>query len=361
MASSSNSIPSLLDCVVRQDPPAVSQPLNIGMVGTGNITRMHLAGYRWAGLEVAAAYDADRKKADERAGEFGIPAVAGSLDELLELPGIGICDIAFPGNARLDAVEIIAEAGKHILVQKPLADDFATAKRMVEICEAAGVVLAVNQNARFCPQYRTVKNLLSSGLLGEPYYAVHYLASNQDGMPHHAPWLTEAERYQILQFGIHHIDQICWWFGRTPRAVTVVNSRKPGQQFRGDMLATLCFDFGETSGATLLELNALNRARPYKVTFEVSATRGAVVGSVDGDIIVYHDDLGEGQSLHLKPEGCWFPNAFGEVMADLQNAVSGHRDPEVSGRANLATLAVVEACYRSIVEKRTITAAEFPQ
>ncbi|MFP4068994.1 MAG: Gfo/Idh/MocA family protein [Opitutales bacterium] len=344
-------------CIIRQQPEKLQRPLGIGIVGAGNITNMHLRGYAWAGLPVVAIMDLDSSKAEARAKEHGIPHVAGSLEELIARPEVEIVDVTFPGNARLEAVRAIAEAGKPLLVQKPLADDLETAREIVRTCREAGVALAVNQNARFNPQYRTARRLVEEGVLGEVYHALHHLSSNHDGMPHHAPWLYTPERYQILQFGVHHLDQICTWFGRMPRAVTATNTRKPGQQFKGDMLATICLDFGDTAGATLLELNALHAKRPYEATFEINGTRGALIGSFDGDLRLYHEDLGKDPKL-IRPEGNWFPNAFGMVMLDFQQALRDGREPEVSGEANLPLLALIEDCYRSIQERRTITENE---
>lgn len=340
--------------IAHQKKPTVPRPLKIGIVGAGNITRMHLRGYAWAGLEVAAITDLNPEAAKSRAGEFGIPSVAPSLDGLLADPAVELVDVTFPGNARQEAIRKIAAAGKPVLVQKPLADDLEVAREIVATCDGAGVPLAVNMNARFNPHYRTVMNIAQAGLLGELYHAVHYMKSHHDGMPHHAKWLTEPKRYQVLQHGVHHVDQVCSWFGRQPRRVTAVNVRKPGQQFRGEMLATVAFDFGETVGATLLELNALPHCRPFETDFELTGTKGSLVGSIMGELRLYHEALPEGGPLVLKPEGSWFPNAFGEVMGRYQMALGEGGEPDASGRDHLAILEVIEAAYQSMEQGRSI-------
>jgi predicted dehydrogenase len=340
--------------IAHQQKPVVPHPLKIGMVGAGNITRMHLAGYAWAGLEVASITDLNPEAARARAEEFGIPSVAPSLDDLLADPAVELVDVTFPGNGRLEAIRKIAAAGKPVLVQKPLADDLEVARAIVATCEGEGVPLAVNMNARFNPNYRTAMNIAESGLLGELYHGVHYLKSDHDGMPHHAKWLTEPRRYQILQYGVHHVDQVCAWFGRLPRGVTAVNVRKPGQQFRGEMLATVAFDFGETAGATLLELNALPHCRPFETDFELTGTAGSLVGSIMGELQLYHEALPEGEPLVINPEGSWFPNAFGEVMARYQIALGEGGDPDATGRDHVAILEVIEAAYQSMEKEKKI-------
>ena len=343
-----------------QTPSTTPLPeLRIGLVGAGNITRVHLKGYAWAGIPVAAITDLNAETARQRAKEFGIPAVAEDLEALVARDDVDVLDVNFPGNARLPVVERIAKAGKPVLVQKPLADDYETARQMVEICEAAQVPLAVNMNARFSPVYRSARRIVEAGLLGQVYHGFHRLCSNHDGMPHHAAWLTEPERYQILQFGVHHIDAVNAWFGGQPRSVTATTTRKPGQQFRGEMMANLAFAYGDHAGADLLEYNALHATRPYASVFEIQGTRGALLGDFAGTLHLYHEELGEGEGHVLRPEGNWFPNAFGMVMADFLRAVAHEKPPEASGRQHLEVLRTIEGCYRSLAERRTVDSGEF--
>ena len=69
---------------------------------------------------------------------------------------------------------------KHLLMQKPMAHSLAAAREMVELAERHGVLLAVNQNARWSPQYRAARLAIEAGLLGEVYLLVHEMQSTQD-------------------------------------------------------------------------------------------------------------------------------------------------------------------------------------
>jgi len=329
----------------RWKPAHDLPPAGIGIVGAGNIVKnVHLPAYRAGGFRVEAIHDADTAKAQALAQAFGIPRVARSLDELLGLPEVKVVDVAIPGAGRLEVVRQAAASGRHLLVQKPLADTLAEAREIVLAAEKAGVVLAVNQNARMAPDYRFAAEMARSGLLGGVFYAAHLLWSNHDQMPHHAPWLTGAERYQIVQYGVHHIDLMRFWFGRTPQAVVAQISRRPGQQFRGDMMATVALDFGGEAQASLIETNALGLSRPAARQFEVAGTAATVRGE-DGRVSVWP----EFSRVELRPalEGSWFPGAFTAVMGDFLEAVHTGRAPMAAGRDNLETLAVVEAAYRS--------------
>jgi predicted dehydrogenase len=117
----------------------------IGIVGCGGIVNYaHLPAYRANGLNVVACYDINRATAEQTAREHGIPQVAGSLAELLADERVQIVDIAVPPQHQLATVEQVAAAGKHMLCQKPLSNDYRAALRIVQLARSAGVKLAVN-------------------------------------------------------------------------------------------------------------------------------------------------------------------------------------------------------------------------
>lgn len=336
----------------RWKPSLDLPPAGIGVVGAGNIVKnVHLPAYRAGGYAVRAIFDADAAKAGAVAQAFGIPRVARTLAELLDDREVKVVDVAIPGAGRVEVVRQVAAAGRPMLVQKPLADTLGEAREIVGLAEAAGVLLAVNQNARMAPDYRFAAEMVRAGLLGTPFYAAHLLWSNHDQMTHHAPWLTDAARYQIVQYGVHHIDLMRFWFGRTPEAVVAQISRRPGQRFRGDMMATVALDFGGEAQASVIETNALGLSRPAVRQFEIAGTSATLRGE-DGRVVVWP----EFSRVELRPalEGNWFPGAFTAVMGDFLEAVHSGRAPMVSGRDHLETLAVVEAAYRAAETGRRV-------
>src|SRR6187402_1146723 len=131
-------------------PDGAGRHRGIGIIGCGGIVSgAHLPAYTAAGLNVVAVYDIDADKAAEVAARFGVPTVADSAEALIATDGVDIVDIAVPPWEQPAIVEVVAAAGKHMLCQKPLALDYATALAEVETAEAAGVMLAVNQQMRW--------------------------------------------------------------------------------------------------------------------------------------------------------------------------------------------------------------------
>ncbi len=108
----------------------------IGSIGCGGVVQYaHMPAYKKVNFNVVAAYDINKETAVKLAQEFNIPKVYDSVDELLADPKVEIVDIAVPPWAQLEIVEKVAAAGKHMLCQKPLADDFSDAVRIVELAE----------------------------------------------------------------------------------------------------------------------------------------------------------------------------------------------------------------------------------
>jgi len=148
-------------------PPKIDY--GIGIIGCGGIVNYaHLPAYRQAGFQVLTCYDRDPDAAVRTAMEHGIPSVAGSVDELLADPQIEIVDIAVTPWDQVRIAARAVAAGKHLLCQKPLADTYSDAVRLVTSARERGVKLAVNQQMRWDAGIAVAKQLIEQGALGIP-------------------------------------------------------------------------------------------------------------------------------------------------------------------------------------------------
>jgi predicted dehydrogenase len=117
----------------------------IGIIGCGSIVNhAHLPAYRKFGFKVVACCDIREEAARQTAERFGILKWFTDYRHLLDLPEVEIVDIAIHQQGRVEIVQAAAQAGKHILIQKPFAHDMENALAMVEVCEKFGVKLMVN-------------------------------------------------------------------------------------------------------------------------------------------------------------------------------------------------------------------------
>ena len=139
----------------------------IGIVGCGNIVRhAHLPAYAEYGLDVVGVYDPNPTATAGVQEGFGVRRIFGSLDELLADPAVGIVDVATHAALRAPIVHAAIAAGKHVLAQKPLAPDLATARKSVADAAHRGLHLAVNQNGRWAPPWRVASLLVERGRSG---------------------------------------------------------------------------------------------------------------------------------------------------------------------------------------------------
>lgn len=331
----------------------------IGIVGAGFIVEgCHLPAYTGAGYRTVGITSRTGERARDLAGRFGIPKAYGSLDELLSDGEVEVVDVAVPPHAQPEVVRRVAEAGKHVLAQKPLATSYGEARETVEACEGAGVRLVVNQNGRYDPAIRAAKDLLEKGLVGRPVVATIELRFK----PHWQPYQMEYERLMFLFMSIHHLDQFRFFFG-TPDAIYASSRPHPSGEFKGEYLGAYILEYEDGPMATAWDDGFTWDEPGFGVFYRIEGTEGVVkmdIGWPRGGpsrISFYSKALGD---VWFEPEleGSWFPGAFRYTMGELFREIETGEESPISGRNNLETMAMVEACYVSDREKRAVAISE---
>jgi predicted dehydrogenase len=186
------------------------RPVRIGLVGAGAIMRLSHAPTIAATpeAELAGVFDPDSGRADALAAEFGGKAYR-ELDSMLEARDIDAVIVATPNAHHEEPVVAAARRGRHVFCEKPLAIDIASARRMVDACAQAGVVLQVGFNQRFWTQVQIAKALLDSGFIGKVHQMRSVYSEKSTAYP-------AATRYRydlalsggatIIDLTIHRID-----------------------------------------------------------------------------------------------------------------------------------------------------------
>jgi predicted dehydrogenase len=348
--------------------------LGIGAIGAGFIMRdVQLKAYADAGYKVAAILSRTPEIAREVAALRGIPRVYERIEEMLEDPAVEILDIAVPPDRQL---EIVREAVRHnrrlkgILAQKPLAVTYEDAVEIVRLCEDAKITLAVNQNMRYDQSIVALKRLLDRGDLGTPVLATIEMRA----VPHWQSWLHEYRRLTLLNMSIHHIDCFRYLFGN-PEAIFVSVRKDPRTRFEhedGICLYILEYPDGlratawdDTWAGPRVERDDLN---PY-IKWRVEGTEGLAEGTIgwpnypnrSPSTLTYTTSARPGVWITPRWREVWFPDAFREPMTDLMNAIASGTPPATNGADNLHTMAIVEAGYKSIRERRAVKIAEISQ
>ncbi|SKA24167.1 Gfo/Idh/MocA family protein [Consotaella salsifontis] len=342
----------------------------IGCIGSGFIMRdCHLVAYREAGFNPVAIASRTRDNAAAVAERHGIGKVHDSWQDLVRDRDIEILDIALPPDAQLEVVREAAKEAGHIrgiLCQKPMAMTLAGAREMVELCERAGITLAVNSNMRYDQSIRGLKSLLDQGALGERVLATIEMRA----IPHWQDFWRVYDRVEILNMGIHHIDAFRYLFG-DPEKVTAITRSDPRTRFRHiDGISQYTFKYADDFMATSLDdvwAWPGGESEPdIYIKWRVVGTEGLAQGTIGWprypirtpSTLTFTSNLMRRGWISPSWDKVWFPDAFVGTMAQLLRAVESGTTPEISGRDNLTTLACVEACYRSIAEERTVGLGE---
>ncbi|MCE9530246.1 MAG: Gfo/Idh/MocA family oxidoreductase [Planctomycetes bacterium] len=329
----------------------------------------HLPAYRMAGFQPVAITSRDPAKAKAVAELHGITKVHDTFDALLADPSLEVLDIAVPPDAQPAIIQAAARKGtlKGILAQKPLAMSVRVARACVDVCAAAGITLAVNQNMRFDQSIRAMKDVLSRGWIGDPVLAT----IDMRAIPHWMPWSEGLHSLATFVMSIHHLDTFRYWFGTPDR---VLASTRPDPRTK----------FPHTDGINLYILEHDNGMRccswddvwtgpregaasDIGIRWRVEGTDGLARGTigwpgyparVPSTLDVTSKLLPDGWFQPRWPE-VWFPDAFTGTMAQLLVALEEGTEPEIGGRDNLETIALCEAVFAAAREHRVVTVREF--
>ncbi len=344
-----------------------NRDMGIGIVGAGEIVQAaHLPAYRIAGFRVVGIYDVNIERAQRVAKQFSLATVFDSLDALLDRDDIDIVDIAIPSQYLLGVVEQVVSRRKHVLCQKPLAEAYDTARRIVTVCRDAGVKAAINQQMRWSPGIRASHTIIGRGWLGNLTQAT--IQVNVLTPWDNWPWMTSLPAMELLYHSIHYMDAIRLLYGM-PEYIYADAAKFPGQKWEAPTRTLIHIKFpGECRGLIHDNHNNIAPDDDWYATFRFEGTRGAIKGTNGAlynypvgkeDTIVYlSKDIAGDTWISPRLEGRWFPHAFMGTMGELMRAIEEDREPQNSVEDNLKTLQMVFAAKRSIDENRPVWLGE---
>jgi len=338
----------------------------IGCIGAGFIMRdCHLVAYKDAGFNPHAITSLSLEDSNTIAARHPIQKVYETWQELIRDPEIEIVDIAIPPDAQLEVIKELVTQNDHIkgvLCQKPLAMNYHEARQIVELCDAAGIKLGVNSNMRYDQSIRALKSILNQGFLGEPVLATIEMRA----IPHWQEFLKKYDRLEILNMGIHHIDSFRYLFGN-PERITALTRTDPRTKFNHiDGISQYTFQYANGFMATSLDdvwaWPGEGTEKDIYIKWRVEGTGGMAQGTIGWpkypertpSTLEFTTMQFPGKWIRPKWDKVWFPDAFQGTMAQLLIAVENNTVPEINGKDNLTTMAVIDACYQSIKEQRTI-------
>lgn len=336
----------------------------IGAIGAGFIMKdVQLPSYRAAGMNVVAIASRTPEHARAAAEQNGIETVYDTVAELLDDGRVEIVDVAYPAHLQLEVVREIVRHADHvrgILAQKPLATSLAEAAEIVKLCEDAGIVLAVNQNMRYDHSIRVLKRLLERGDLGTPIVA----QITMHARPHWQEFIRGYGRIALLNMSIHHLDCFRFLFGEPERIMVSVRNDPSWDFPHEDGMGFYILEYAD--GLRAIGIDNCFTWDDGGIEWRVEGTEGIAKGTIGWPDYpagspstidwTTRSLAGEWQRPRWREQ--WFPDAFAGTMGQLLRAVEEGSEPEISGRDNLHTMALVEAAYRSVDEGRAVSVKE---
>jgi len=197
-------------------------PLRWGIIGLGWVSCDFVApGMKKSpGSQIAACLGSSPEKGKVFAERFGVPRVHATLNAMLADPDVDALYVATPNAMHAEHVIAAAASRKHILCEKPFAMNLDDARRMVDACKRAGIVLRVAHQLRLEEAVIHAREVVRSGKLGK---IAAISLERASAMPPRTTWRTDAKQSGVVfDVGVHLIDQVNWLTGERFAEVSAV-------------------------------------------------------------------------------------------------------------------------------------------
>lgn len=310
-----------------------------------NMGLAHAHAYHRAELsQLEYVVDLDEEKASEVAKELDCKYTT-DLDAIWdEIDAVSICTphhLHFP-----QAMEAI-KRGKHVLIEKPLANTEEECLQLIEAAKTKDVRLMLAYVVRYLPAVRKLKEVLDSGRYGEPIHATGYVNTFLNPMPD--TWFANKETLGggvLFSHGCHYIDILIWLFGN-PKRVFQLGTRNGTEWLEGEGTShsTIEFENG-TLGSISCSWGTRYSKAPAK--YQVHLTEGML--TLSNNMWEVEALTKDGTEVLYKPdstEAAWpGRNVIYEVNHFLENIAAG-TDPETNGEDALRSHRTIWAMYNS--------------
>jgi predicted dehydrogenase len=331
--------------------------IRVVVVGVGHRGQDWLREIRAApSFELAACIDVDPAALQRASARFGISSdqCFTDLAKALDTNGSQAVIVATPPDYHATTCQAVLDRKLAVLVEKPFTLQLSEAVRLVSLAAANNTPLLVAQNYRYLRSFRTVKRVINEGLLGrvgmvvcQYYRPFHCIADSLARLPNSVLWGVS----------VHHLDALQYVLGSKVTSVNAESFTLPwGRLPRGASLQVMLAMANETRVS-------------YSATYE---STGHTL--FEGGQEFYARFIGERGTLHVFQRWLIFwengklprvvrrgprKKTEEQVLLDqLERALIHGEEPEVSGRDNLQTVAILEACVRSAAEGRRVNPQE---
>jgi predicted dehydrogenase len=301
-------------------------------------------------LKIAACYTRSEEKRTKFAAKYGCKA-APSYAAILEDRSIEAIVNTTPNNVHLETTRAAAAAGKHVFLDKPIANTIAEARAITEACRKSGVVLAIGYQRRRESQFRWIRKQIDDGVFGRLVNAEANISRDRLGKIDLSSWRYTAEGMPggvMLQIGVHYTDVLEYLLG----PVKAVSGSLAQLVLPGDNPDVASLILEHESGA----LSTVNAS--YASASEYYLMN--VYGKEASAYYDFHQGLRflKRGAERSEPVAVTKVDAFVDELEEFARAARGQGQPEMDGDAATRSLAVIRAGIESARMGRRVTVAE---
>lgn len=354
--------------------------LGVGVIGCG-VGQLHLQGFAQdPRVQVVALAGLDEDRCRELAATFGVLRVYRDYQDLIADPDVQAVTVAVPNILHVPVALAALEAGKHVMVEKPLARTTVEAQKILDAAAKANRVLGVVFNRRGRHDVQIVRREAERGAFGRVYHARAFWM-RRSGIPGLGTWFTSKELAgggPLIDLGVHILDMAMWVLGNPqPLRVSAATYAElgprgrgqwqggrfplnPGQPYEVEDFATAMIRF---HGGMTLQLDAAWAAYTgHSDEFGLS-----LMGS-DGGAEIHARDYAETDTLRLYGQIDDVPtvtvpkllarHGHGEILRNFVDSVLTGAPMSPSGQEGLERVQLIEAIYQSAELGREVDLAE---
>ncbi|TVR74663.1 MAG: gfo/Idh/MocA family oxidoreductase [Spirochaetaceae bacterium] len=340
--------------------------IGVAILGTGSIARVHLEGFRKypGSCEIRAFCDLNRDKAEQLARESELNDAFCSDDyrETIERPDIDLVSICLPPSLHRETAVHALEAGRHALLEKPMASSVAECDLILDAVKRSGKKLSVISQNRFQTTMMRLKKLLDSGVAGRVLHGmVHsfwWRGQSYYDLSWRGTWEKEGGGC-TLNHAVHHVDLLLWMLGM-PDSVTSFITNLNHHNSETEDFSTSLLRYREGTIAQLTaslvhhgeEQEMVFQCERGRVSFpwKIHASRALENGFPEHDAQAEAEIQKAFESLAPLPlEG------HAAQIGDLLSAIEKGSEPLVDGVAARRTLELITGIYKSFQTETTVT------
>lgn len=312
--------------------------MKVVLAGEGAIARQHAAAIdRIGGVEIASLAGGEALDTGRFATEHGIPHWSLDLDECLARPDIDAVVLATPTPLHADQAMRALRAGKHTLVEIPMADNIADASTLVRTAQASGRVAMVCHTRRFNPSHQWIHDRVAAGELQIQHLVVSTFflrRENRNALGQARSWTDHL----LWHHACHTVDLFAHQTGEVPVAAWALQGA-PHPQL--GIAMDMSIGLANPSGAICTLALSFNHDGPFGTTFRYIGDRGTYVA--------HYDELLDGNGAPVDLSGIGPPRDGIELQdREFFSAIDENRQPEASVADCLPTMTTLDRLEASL-------------